>query len=490
MMRFCLLLLSLLCCSDASAAYRYRLYLKDKDGSERYPLSERALERRNRQGIALDSTDLEVSPIYLTALQEAGYQIVCQSRWLNTVVVTKPSGGAIIGSELDALDFVDYYQNITTNELVQTPRHSLSGDGDKGSLTDESFRTPILECKGEALLNQGYRGLGKLVAVLDAGFVNANTMAATKDKIVGCYDMLRPGDDSYLYTEYEDHGVMCLSIMCSDAKYGVWGSAPEADYFLIRTECAPSETLFEEDTWVSGAEMADSIGADVISSSLGYYEFDNLANNHTQSQLKGLEVFIAQGADIATRKGMLVVVAAGNERGSSWNAIDFPSNVRDVMAVGGTDRDCEIAYFSSPGFTVPYVKPDVVCRGLGSYMINPISEHVRVGNGTSFATPLMAGLCTSLWSAVPELTSLQLLQVVRESSSRYASPDSLYGYGFPKFDIALDLARQLTSTEVIFEQSVPSLGTYYDLQGRLWVNPRKNSLYIRQKEGKVAIIRE
>jgi len=490
MKRYLLLFITIACCLDASAVYRYRLYLKDKEGSERYPLSERAMERRSKQGIELDSTDLEISPIYVAALQQAGYKIVCQSRWLNTVVITKLSGTSIPASELNTLEFVDHYQSITTNENVQAPRRALLESSHIKDFGTETFRTPIWECRGEALLSHGYRGAGKLVAVLDAGFVHANTLEATKDKIVGCYDMIRPNDSTFLYTENEDHGVMCLSIMCSASSFGVWGTAPEADYFLIRTECAPSETAFEEDTWVAGAEMADSIGADVISSSLGYYEFDNAANNHTRDQLKGLEVFVSQGADWATRKGMLVVVAAGNERANPWGTIDFPSNVPNVLCVGGTDPNCQLAYFSSPGFTVPYVKPDVVCRGQDSYMINPYTGRVQQGNGTSFATPLMAGLCTSLWSAVPELTSLELLQLVREAGSKFATPDSLYGYGFPKFDVALNLAREATGVEPIFEQHTMTEEKYFDLQGRPLANPRKNSLFIRRNGDKIAIIRE
>jgi len=490
MRKYLLFLLLVLCSFDAHAIYRYRLYLKDKEGSVRYPLSDRALERRNRQGIDLNTSDLEVSPAYLTALKEAGYHIVCQSRWLNTVVVANNSGTPIPEAEFNALDFVDHFQLITTNENVQAPRRNLTRGGDEPIAATENYRTPILECRGDALLSFGHCGAGMLVAVLDAGFVRANVLDATKDKIVGCHDILRPGDDSCLYTEDENHGVMCLSIMCTSSEYGVWGSAPDADYFLIRTECAPSETAFEEDTWVAGAEMADSIGADVISSSLGYYEFDNSTNNHTHAQLKTLDVFVAQGADIATTKGMLVVVAAGNERGSSWNAIDFPSNVPNVLAVGATDPDGVLAYFSSPGFTVPYIKPDVVCRGQNAYMIEPYTGKVRQGNGTSFATPLMAGLCTSLWSAVPELTSLELLQIVRESSTRHAAPDSLYGYGFPKFDVALNLALQHTGVEPVFEQASPLETMYFDLQGRPLTNPRKNSLYIRQNGGNFVIIRE
>jgi len=476
-------------CLEASAIHRYRLYLADKEGSVQYPLSERALERRARQGIALDSTDLEVSPTYIAALQEAGYEVLLSSRWLNTVVVRNANGTPVDSSAWNDFSFVTHYQLLTTNENVQAPRRMPQSDPGSG-LVPDNFRTPIKECKGQALLNNGYRGQDMLVAVLDAGFVNANQLEATRNKIVGSYDMLCPNDPDYLFTEDETHGVKCLSIMCTDESLGVWGSAPDASYFIIRTECSPSETAFEEDTWVAGAEYADSIGADVISSSLGYFTFDNKVNSHSQSQLKGLEVFVSQGADKAAHKGMLVCVAAGNERGTSWNAIDFPANVPDVLAVGATDPKKQMAYFSSPGFTVPYVKPDVVCRGQDSYMINPYNGQVTQGDGTSFATPMMAGLCTSLWSAAPDLTSLELLAIVRKSSSHYETPDSLSGYGFPNFEVALSLAGVVTDMETISTHEDLRWEKCYDLQGRPLSNPRKNSLFISQKGGKVAIVRE
>lgn len=491
MKRYLFFALLALCCFDASAVYRYRLYLKDKEGSEQYPLSERALNRRANQGIELDSTDLEVSPLYLDSLKQAGFEVLLKSRWMNTVVVRKASGASVSNTVFDAMSYVSHYEKITTTESVSSPRRRTlpAGGGDK-DYEIENFRKPIRECKGQALLDHGYCGQGMLVAVIDAGFVNANLLDATKDKIVGCADMIRPGDETYLYTYNEDHGVMCLSIMCSDYTYGVWGSAPQASYFLIRTECSPSETPFEEDTWISGAEYADSIGADVISSSLGYYHFDNTSYNHSQSQLKTLEVYISQAAEIGSHKGMFICLAAGNERGTTWDAIDFPANVPGVLSVGATDPQCKMTYFSSPGWTVPYVKPDVVCRGQSSYMINPYDGSVTKANGTSFATPLMAGLCTSLWSAVPDITAEELLDIVRRSSSHYETPDSLSGYGFPNFSVALAMAQEVTGLSYITDQLNAEEDFCFDLQGRPITNPRKNSLFIRQKGGKVMIIRE
>lgn len=465
-------------CLPASAVYRYRLYLTDKEGSDYCALSERALQRRAAQGIELDSTDLCVSPLYLQQLEEAGYQIVTTSRWMNTVVVCKPNGQSVSISTLKAFSFVADVKQITSNEQMSAPsageaphKHYIpAGDISPASESEQ----PILEVNGNALFSKGYRGQGKLIAVLDGGFYKANTCSALSGKIVGWHDMYHETDTvGIMFTDpSETHGANCLSIMCTNFTKGVCGSASKASYYCIRTECGPSESPLEEDFWIAGAEIADSIGADVISSSLGYYEFDNAAYNYTQSQLAQGVAFVSQGAQIGTTKGMLICVAAGNEGSSAWGTIDFPSDARDVFCVGATTSALQPAYFTSPGFLTPYVKPDVACRGQGSYYLNAATGKVATGNGTSYATPLMAGLCASLWSATPSLTPAQIRDVVRQSATLYNNPTISLGYGMPKFDVALALAEAIETAnalEVIEDDSenASAQGTvYYDLLGR------------------------
>lgn len=462
----------------AEAVYRYRLYLTDKEGSEYCALSERSMERRERQGIELDSTDLCVSPVYLQQLRDSGYQVVVTSRWMNTVVICKPNGLSIPLATLKALPFVADAKQITTTEQMSAPgrsyaprkRYIPSG----GINPPADGETPIIEVKGNALFNKGYRGQGKLVCVLDGGFYKANQCTALSSHIVGWHDMYHPTDTTGIMFDdpSETHGANCLSIMCTNFSKGVCGSASRADYYCIRTECGPSESPIEEDYWIAGAEIADSIGADVISSSLGYYEFDNTSYNYTQSQLGQGIAFVSQGAQVGTTKGMLICVAAGNEGGTSWGAIDFPSDVEDVFSVGATTSTLQPAYFTSPGFLTPYVKPDVACRGQQSYYLNAATGKPATGNGTSYATPLMAGLCTSLWSGVPELTPAQIRDVVRQSATLYHNPNIRVGYGMPQFDVALQLAKELvegTSLEVLEADPNPEAtegAAYYDLLGR------------------------
>lgn len=481
------------------AEYRYRLMLDGKPDSQMTQLSDRALERRQRLGIELDDTDLEVSPLYQQQLTEAGLRIISRSRWLNSVVVMSADGKKINDTFWEDFPFISSVEQVTTTQRAnrapkfRTEEELIQVDGDSDPSMRETYRKPLSEVNALGpLYNAGYRGQGKLIAVLDGGFKNIDRYPWLMDKVIGFRDMYAPEDSVSLF-RYETHGACCYSIIGSDADHGVLGSAQEADFYLIKTEANDCEVPLEEDMWVAGAELADSIGADLISSSLGYYEFDSPFESHTHSQFATNEVFICQGATIACQKGILICNAAGNEADNSWKRIIFPADVEEVFTIGGTTPQKEPAYFTSRGFTVPYVKPDVSCRATNCYTVDANSTAGTAssyGAGTSFATPLMCGLCASLWSAVPELTPSELKQVIRESASQYASPDSILGYGMPNFGIALQLANELVG----HQQSIAEIKAdnnnkinRYDLYGRLEDNKKRKGLYI--ENGKVIIVR-
>lgn len=484
-----LLLTMLMVPAEASVTYRYRVFFTDKTGSEVCQFSERALERRENREVAIDSTDYVVSPLYLDSLKAAGLQIVVTSRWMNTAVVMQSNGGRVADSVFQKMPFVASWNQITSTEYFEQPRRRELPAHE--TVTNETFRTPIYEVKGEALLDSGYCGQGMLIAVLDGGFMNVNIHDNVNQHVIGWCDMYNPTDTvGAVFFGSEAHGANCLSIMSAPASSGVWGTAPEADYFLIRTENSPSETPLEEDMWIAGAEMADSIGADLISSSLGYYEFDNYQYNHTQSQLGKGEVFISQAADIGSKKGMLICCAAGNEGGTSWNAIDFPADVMDVFTVGASTSSLTAAYFTSPGFTHPYVKPDVACRGQNSFLIDAYSGTVSRGSGTSYATPMMCGLCASLWSAVPQLSVQQLRNIIRRSANQAMNPDNLMGFGMPDFQVALQRARALypeTSLRGVESMSVSEEAPMTDLWGRPVRHLEQNQGGFVQKGGKIIL---
>lgn len=494
----------LLACSVLSlhAEYRYRLMLDGKPDSQMTEFSDRAIERRQRQGIELDSTDLQVSPLYQQQLMEAGLKIVSRSRWMNSVVVMSPDGKAIDEDLWQTFPFVLSHEAVTTTQHAnRAPKFRQEEELLKGGINPGGLETcsaPMLELNAKSsLYDAGYRGQGMLIAVLDGGFKNIDKYSWLMNKVVGYYDMYAPQDTVSLFRN-ETHGACCFSIMGSSQSHGVFGSAQNADYYLIRTEANDCEVPLEEDMWVAGAEMADSIGADLISSSLGYYEFDNPFQKHTHSQFATNEVFVSQGAKIASRKGMLICNAAGNEADNSWKRIIFPADVEDVLTVGGTNPDRTPAYFTSRGFMTPYVKPDVSCRATSCYTVNANSSNGTASNdgaGTSFATPLMCGLAASLWSAVPELLPADIRQVIRESANQYAQPDSILGYGMPDFGVALELAnalaeqRRLAIDEIVQDQESQNIRPQrYNLFGQPVGDTRRNGWII--ENGKLKLRRE
>lgn len=478
--------LTLLSIVGGRAEYRYRLTLDGKPDSQLVPLSERAEERRARLGIECDSTDLEVSPTYLSQLADAGLKLITQSRWLNTVVVMNANGTKI--TDWSAFPFVTKVETLTTVQRATAPRRESVLE-DPVKPINGSSRSPLLQVNAmKPLYEAGFRGKDMLIAVLDAGFTRVNTWDWLMDRVVGYKDLYTVTSGIDHTFDGDTHGSCCLSIMASPQSHGVWGTAQEADYYLIRTETDDSESQLEEDMWVAGAELADSLGADVISSSLGYYSFD-VGEDHTIEQMGHNETFVSQGAKIACQKGLLVCNAAGNEGNKPWKSLIFPADTEEVLTVGGVTSAGQAANFTSRGFLHPYVKPDVSALAVNCYTVDandPMGGSIHTGSGTSYATPLIAGLCASLWSAVPSLRPEELRRVVRESASQFATPDSIIGYGIPDFGIALQLARELVGEEQGIETinaDAPKGNTdtyYYNIWGQPMRKPAQTGFGIER----------
>lgn len=500
--------LTFLCGGSVRAAYRYRLTLDGKPGSDVRPLSERALQRRSRQGIALDSTDYAISSVYLSSLEAAGLQICSRSHWLNTVVVMRPDSLAVGETYWDSFPFVKAVEQVSSDEKGLLParrcsKWSISSSSEeiqspydtigkqRALAAIDSHSTPLYELSGQVLHEAGYRGKGMLIAVVDGGFAHINRYAWLYDRVVGYRDLYYPLDPDNLFEE-DTHGAQVLSVMAGDSAYGIWGTAPEAEYYLIRSELAASETPFEEDQWVAALELADSLGVDLVNSSLGYYRFDNASYDHAVDDFCKSSIYISRGAELAVSKGILLCNAAGNERNNPWRRLLFPADVEDVLTVGATDPNLRPTYFTSVGFLTPYVKPDVSCRGLQSYVIDPQTGNPTTNGGTSFASPLMCGMAASLWSAVPELSAAELRDVIRRSASQYASPDSLIGYGIPDFSVAWTLARELSAGNSLPAVEYQPSGCskkqcIYDLMGRSLSAVPKRGCYI--ENGKIRMVR-
>jgi subtilisin family serine protease len=278
------------------------------------------------------------------------------------------------------------------------------------------------------------------VAVIDAGFMNADRMAAFDSlDIAGVYNVVNPAESVF---ENDEHGVKTLSCLAANLPGLMVGTAPEATYWLIKSEDNHSEYPIEEDYWTAAVEFADSAGVKVISSSLGYFAFDDTALNYQQSMLDGRTAFISRAAEKAAEKGILLFISAGNEGNGNWNAITFPADARKTLTVGSVTANKEKSLFSSAGFTADVrVKPDIMALGTHCTVIDG-SGSITYSNGTSFSTPVAAGLGVCLWQAFPDLSNLQLIDLIQRTSSQYKQPDIELGYGLPDLNEAFRQAQQ------------------------------------------------
>jgi subtilisin family serine protease len=297
---------------------------------------------------------------------------------------------------------------------------------------------------GKVVHNSGYNGEGILIAVLDGGFVNADNISSlealrNRHGIKGTYDFIRK--NKFVF-DYHSHGTAVLSILGGSIPGSIEGTAQGADYLLLRTEDTGSEFPVEEDYWAAGAEYADSLGADIISSSLGYFTFDDPGLDYKFSDMDGNSTFVTRAADIAASKGILVVSSAGNERNKTWIRIIAPSDGDSVLAVGAVDGNRIISSFSSAGPSYDrQVKPDVTSMGV-SVPVQVQQSIVERSGGTSFSCPLISGMCACIMQAVPRATNSDIIASLHAAADRYLSPDSLYGYGIPDVARVIGLLQE------------------------------------------------
>lgn len=444
----------------------YVVQFSDKNGSPysisnpQAFLSQRALDRRTHQGIAISENDIPVNQTYLDGVTATGAVVYNKSKWLNTATIFV-TDTTIIPS-IEALSYVSGV--IKVKPFLQQKKKKVkkgggnSFEGQVDSKMNISIETTeqrsevaqrILLDYGNGfnqanmlgvdyLHGLGFMGDGMVIAVLDAGFYHADQLHmfdSLRDSghLLGYKDFVFPGNNLF---EESTHGMSVLSTMAGNVPGALVGTAPHASYWLLRSEDAGSEYEVEEYNWVAAAEYADSVGADVINSSLGYTHFDDPATSHTYSQMDGNTCIASRGADLAASKGILVVNSAGNSGNDSWHYIGSPADADSILTIGAVDAYGNIASFSSYGPSYDgEIKPTVCAQGLGTFVVSS-SDGVYPGNGTSFSSPVMAGAVTCLWQANPSFTNMQIIESVKQSSSRYSMPDSMYGYGIPSLVIA------------------------------------------------------
>ena len=444
----------LLCFSQDEDAW---IYFKDKPNAAAFlsqplnMLTQRALDRRAAQNIALDSKDVPVHQAYINQITStSGISVKAKSKWLNCLHIR----GAI--SDINPLINLSFVKKIVfanrniaqlgTNRSFET---FISTAETKTMETTINFNygnsaNQIQMLNGHLLHQQNFTGDTKIIAVLDAGFPNVNTIAPFQrlrdnNQILGGYNFV---DKNNLFYTRNGHGTSVLSTMGGYVENQLVGTAPDAKYYLFITEDANSENPVEESYWVEGAEMADYFGADIITSSLGYFGYDNPYYSHSYSDMTGDKNFASQGANIAFSRGMVVVASAGNEGGSSEPHVGVPAEATNVLAIGAVRSNRVYAAFSSIGPSFDNrVKPDVMAQGQAS-VVSSTSGSIATANGTSFSGPIMAGMIASFWQAVPWATNIQIVDFVKKAADMYTNPNPQYGYGIPDFQKALNIANQ------------------------------------------------
>lgn len=423
-------------------SYFYRVYLIDKGNNiaGKYSasdlLSSRALARRQKAGIQVpDFRDLPVYQGYLNQISLLGLKLHSTSKWMNTALFKSQSAFDI--NTLLSLPFVSdvkiardpgkksSYNNKLDFQLIQTDL--------------PPYDRPVTMVNGYPMHNSGYNGKDVLIAILDGGFTNADNISSlnglrSRNGIKATYDFVTKNESVY---NSSLHGTAVLSVLAGNIPGQIEGTAQGADFLLLKTEDVTSEYPCEEDFWAAGAEFADSTGADIISSSLGYFTFDDSTLNYKISDLNGKTAFVTRAAEFAASKGIMVINSAGNERNQGWKKIIFPSDGDSVLAVGAVDGDNMISDFSSAGPSSDgRIKPDNVAMGV-SVPVQISDNSVGRSNGTSFSCPILSGMSACLLQAVPRALNSDIIHVLHSSADRYSFPDSLYGYGIPDIVLAL-----------------------------------------------------
>lgn len=431
--------------------YKFRLTLKDKgqtpytiDKPEEF-LSSKAIERRQRQGFTIDASDLPISSEYIKAIENIGGVIVAKSKWMKTVAVH--CSDSMLVDKYKELPFVSDALFVwkgkpkgetKTDSIVTYPSTETVAFGNYYSKSG----TNIEMNNGQVLHNAGYKGKGMTIAVIDAGFNHLPQIEMLNNlDIKGYKGFVYENED--LFNNANQHGLNVLSCIGTNKPMQFVGTAPEAGFWLFGSEDSRSEFPIEEDYWATAIEYADSVGVDVVNTSLGYNNFDKPAKSYTHKDLDGKTALISRAADKASQKGMLVVISAGNSGDSEWKKITPPSDAVNVLTVGAIQQDSSIVGFSSRGLTADLrIKPDVMALGLGAATIDD-KGHVSFKAGTSFSSPIMCGMVTCLWQAFPTLTNREIVNIVRQSSDNFETPDQNYGYGLPDMEKAMSLAQSL-----------------------------------------------
>ena len=445
--------------ASAQEQYGFRVSFTDKNAtvhSLSNPvgyLSQRAIDRRTKLNIAIDSTDLPVLPQYIdSVLTLTGGKFHIASKWLNYIVVLLDDSSDVLNIQnkpyIKNIEYIAYYPSglhkpSKTNSTTTTTNGfaiPLKTSGTALYYGDSYSQTSLVS--GDYLHDIGWKGQGKLIAVLDEGFADVNTAPAfdsmmNSGRLVDQYNYV--DDNTNVFTNGL-HGTTSLSTIAGNLPGTYVGAAPLADYALYSTEVPGSEQVLEMDNIMAASERADSIGADIITISLGYDRFTLPVNFSLKYEdIDGKTTIAARAANMATTKGILFVASAGNEGGGSWNYILTPGDADSAMTIGSVGLDKVPAPNSGFGpNSAGTVKPDVCMVGQPASIMRNGPSPV-FSTGTSWATPQLAGYAACLMQASGNFTPYEIRTAIQKSANFYTNPGTQIGYGVPNFQYALQL---------------------------------------------------
>ncbi|WP_299899691.1 S8 family serine peptidase [uncultured Aquimarina sp.] len=456
------------------------IYLTDKENVTNAianPLSiltQKSIDRKARHNVAIDEKDVPVNENYIMQLKNTvGITVLAKSKWFNCVYVRGSKENIDNLLTLGFVDSIDFADNSLDNGKIRPRKknNNLSINnkfGVKTSFDYGSAARQIEQLNAEYLHELDFTGTGMTIAVMDSGFPGVDIIdgfkrARDEGRILNGYDFVRRDENEFDFSG-SSHGTQTFSDIAGFIDGQFVGTAPNASYYLFVTEDVSTEGPKEESLWVEAAERADSLGVDVINTSLGYsIGFDNSAYEYTTADMDGQTTFISRGANIAFQKGMLLVSSAGNSGNSSWGIVTAPGDAPGVLTVGAVNSVGNYASFSSRGPTADNrIKPDVVAKGQNAAVIRS-DNSVSTNSGTSFSSPIMAGAVTCLWQAFPSMTNAEIMQLVKESSTLYNNPTNFLGYGIPNFRT---IVESLSVNDNLSENI------------RIYPNPVRNKLFV------------
>ncbi len=407
-------------------------------------LSERAILRRTQQNIPIQINDIPVNQTYIDSILNSGnFYLQNKSKWLNAITISTNDSNNI--NLLNNLSFIQHIKNVqylpvsyddNTPYISGISKQAYLNSNNKEHYPYGATYKQLDLHQAQRLHEFGFKGQGIHIAVIDAGFLNVNTMRGlehlfNENRILSTKDFVDHEESVY---EDHQHGAAVLSIIAGNIPGEYYGTAPLASFHLLRTEDAGSELIVEEDNWIAAAEYADSAGADIINTSLGYTRFDDPSQDHTYADLDGNTTRIAIASDIAASKGMLLVTSAGNSGQTNWQYISTPADADSILTIAAVNENGDRGAFSSVGPSADGdVKPNIASVGWDTYYISPWSSNIERGSGTSFSAPMTTGMAACLWQGLPHYSNMEIKQLIEESSSQYQTPDSLIGYGIPNF---------------------------------------------------------